>query len=94
MEAMREKKWIALCVVALVVLAMMNLPDATSARVKGAVRDGVSPLQAVLSGGMHEAREILRYVRGVGDLAAENRALTEQLAALKKSVLWLQRSCC
>jgi len=75
-----------LCVVALVVLAMLNLPDATTARVKGVVRDGVSPLQAVLSGGMHELGDIYRYVRGVGDLAAENRALTERVTVLRGEV--------
>lgn len=80
---MKEKKWIAICIVALVVLAMLNLPDATSARVKGAVRDGLSPLQLVASGGMREVREIIRYVRGLGDLALENRALTEEVAYLR-----------
>jgi rod shape-determining protein MreC len=83
---MREKKWIALCVAGLLAAAMMNLPDAASARVKGAVRDGISPLQTVLSGGLREAREIWRYLRGVGNLAAENRALTEEAALLRGEV--------
>lgn len=83
---MKEKKWIAICIVALVVLVMLNLPDATSARVKGAVRDGLSPLQLVASGGMREVREIIRYIRGLGDLAQENRALTEEVANLRGEV--------
>lgn len=83
---MKEKKWIAICIVALVVLAMMNLPDATSARVKGAVRDGLSPLQLVVSGGMREVGEIFRYIRGLSDLAQENRALTEEVAYLRSEV--------
>ena len=64
-------------------LAMMNLPDSASRRVKGVVRDGISPLQAVLRGGVRELREISRYVRGIGDLALENRALSEEIVYLR-----------
>ncbi|MBR6021767.1 MAG: rod shape-determining protein MreC [Kiritimatiellae bacterium] len=83
---MKESKWIALCVVALATVAMMNLPDAATARVKGAVRDGVSPLQHAVSGGMRGAREVWRYVRGIGDLVVENKRLTEQVTALRGEV--------
>ncbi len=64
-------------------LAMMNLPDSASRRVKGAVRDGISPLQGVLRGGVRELRDIFRYVRGIGDLALENRALSEEIVYLR-----------
>ena len=64
-------------------LAMMNLPDSASRRVKGAVRDGISPLQAALRGGARELQEIFRYVRGIGDLALENRALSEEIVYLR-----------
>ena len=80
---MKDHRWIALCAIALVVLAMMNLPESASLRVKGAVRDGISPLQAVLRGGVRELREIVRYVRGIGDLALENRALSEEIVYLR-----------
>ena len=80
---MKERRWIALCAIGLVVLAMMNLPDSASLRVKGAVRDGISPLQAVLRGSVREIREIFRYIRGLGDLALENRALTEEIVYLR-----------
>ena len=76
---MKDRRWIALCAIGLVVLAMLNLPDAASRRVKGAVRDGISPLQAGLRGGVRETRDVVRYVRGLGDLALENRALTEEI---------------
>ena len=80
---MRDRRWIALCAIGLVVLAMLNLPDAASRRVKGAVRDGISPLQAGLRGGVRETRDVVRYVRGLGDLALENRALTEEIVYLR-----------
>lgn len=80
---MKERRWIALCAIGLVVLAMMNLPDSASVRVKGAVRDGISPLQAALRGGVRELRETFRYVRGIGDLALENRALSEEIVYLR-----------
>ena len=80
---MKERGWIALCVLALAVLAVMNLPEKASVRVKGAIRDGVSPLQAGVRGGMREIGETWRYVRGIGDLALENRALSEEIAYLR-----------
>lgn len=80
---MKDRRWIALCAIGLVVLVTMNLPDAASSRVKGAVRDGLSPLQAVLRGGVREGREIIRYIRGIGDLALENRALSEEIVYLR-----------
>ncbi len=80
---MNERRWIALCAIALVVLATVNLPDSASSRVKGAVRDGISPLQAALRGGVRDLREILHYIRGIGDLALENRALSEELVYLR-----------
>ena len=64
-------------------LVTMNLPDAASSRVKGAVRDGLSPLQAVVRGGVREGRDIIRYIRGIGDLALENRALSEEIVYLR-----------
>ena len=80
---MKDRRWIALCAIGLVVLAMMNLPDSASLRVKGAVRDGISPLQAALRGGVRELQDIIRYIRGVRDLAMENRALTEEIVYLR-----------
>ncbi len=80
---MKDRRWIALCAIGLVVLAMMNLPDSASRRVKGAVRDGISPLQAVLRGGARELQDIVRYIRGIGDMALENRALSEEIVYLR-----------
>jgi rod shape-determining protein MreC len=80
---MKDRRWIALCAIGLVVLAMLNLPEAASRRVKGAVRDGISPLQAGLRGGVRESRDVVRYVRGLGDLALENRALSEEIVYLR-----------
>lgn len=80
---MKDRKWIALCAIGLVVLVLMNLPDAASSRMKGVVRDGVSPLQAMIRGGWREVREAFRYIRGIGDLALENRSLSEEIVYLR-----------
>jgi rod shape-determining protein MreC len=72
-----------LCALALAVLAVVNLPEEASLKVKGAIRDGVSPLQAGVRGGMREIGETWRYVRGIGDLALENRALSEEITYLR-----------
>lgn len=80
---MKDRGWIALCAIGLVVLAVMNLPEAASLRVKGVIRDGVSPLQEGVRGGMRGVREVFRYIRGIGDLALENRALSEEIVYLR-----------
>ena len=80
---MKERRWITLCATGLVVLAMMNLPDSASLRVKGAVRDGISPLQAALRGGVREIQDIWGYIRGLRDLAMENRGLSEEIVYLR-----------
>ena len=69
--------------VGLAVLAMMNLPDSASRRVKGAVRDGISPLQGVLRGGVRELQDIVRYIQGIRDIAQENRGLSEEIVYLR-----------
>ena len=80
---MKDRRWIALCAIGLIVLAMMNLPDSASLRVKGAVRDGISPLQAALRGGVREIQDIWGYIRGIRDLAMENRGLSEEIVYLR-----------
>lgn len=80
---MKDRRWIALCAIGGIVLAMMNLPDSASLRVKGAVRDGISPLQAALQGGVRELKDILRYIRGIRDLVLENRGLSEEIVYLR-----------
>ncbi len=80
---MKDRRWIALCTIGLIVLAMMNLSDSASLRVKGVVRDGISPLQTALRGGVRNLREIFRYIRGIGDLAMENRGLSEEIVYLR-----------
>ena len=83
---MKEHRWIALCAIALVVLAMMNLPEPASQRVKGVVRDGISPLQGMLRGGVRQVRETFRYIRGLGDLVLENRGLSEEIVFLRGEI--------
>jgi rod shape-determining protein MreC len=80
---MKDRRWIALCAIGLIVLAMMNLPDSASLRVKGAVRDGISPLQAGLRGGVRELQDVFRYIRGLRDMAKENRGLSEEIVYLR-----------
>ncbi len=87
---MKERRWITLSALALVALVMFNLPETTSRRVKGAVRDGISPLQAVWHRGLRGLRETFRYIRGIGDLALENRALSEEIVYLHGQVRMAQ----
>ncbi|HOE00912.1 MAG TPA: rod shape-determining protein MreC [Kiritimatiellia bacterium] len=87
---MKKRRWIMLSALALVALVLFNLPEATSTRVKGAVRDGISPLQAAWHRGLRGLRETFRYIRGLGDLALENRALSEEIVYLRGQVRMAQ----
>lgn len=80
---MKERKWIAVCVIVLIALLAWNMPDGASSRVKSVVRDGLSPLQALATGGVREFRAIIQYIRGLGDLVLENRALNEEIVYLR-----------
>lgn len=77
---MNNRKWIALSALVLTLLATWNLPPAASSSIKSAVRDGLSPLQAVATTGAVRFREAVRYLRGIGNLVEENRALHDTLA--------------
>ncbi|OGV42256.1 MAG: rod shape-determining protein MreC [Lentisphaerae bacterium GWF2_57_35] len=75
--------WIALGVV---LLAVLNLPEAVSLQVKAALRDGVAPLQGALASSVRNTKEIFRLIRGFGGLAVENEQLAAEVVRLRNEV--------
>jgi len=83
---MREKGLIVWIMLAAVLLAVLNLPESVSQQVKAAIRDGVAPLQAAITGLGRGLREAGRALRGSGGRAAENRRLAAELVNLRNEV--------
>lgn len=80
---MKDRRWIVLCCFGLVIAVLMNLPESAESRVKGAVRDGVVPIQSGLSGSLRRIRDLWSYLRGVGDLAMRNAELSGEITRLR-----------
>jgi len=66
--------------------AILNLPLSASRRLKGVVREAVSPLQDVVSSFSFRIKEAGRALRGLGGLARENREMSAELIRLRQRV--------
>ncbi len=67
-------------------LVLLNLPDSATRQIKGALREGIAPLQSLLANTSRKSREGLRTMRGFGTLAAENERLSAELIRLSLEV--------
>jgi rod shape-determining protein MreC len=83
---MRDRSIVIWVLVAAVLLTVLNLPPAVSARAKGAVREAVAPLQSVLSGFSRKVSESVKSIRGIGGLMIENEKMAAELAHLRNEV--------
>lgn len=79
--------WIVLGVV---LLGVLNLPASTERSIKAAVREGISPLQSVVTSASRTIRETLKTPRGLGGITLENRRLASEVIALRNEV-WALR---
>ena len=83
---MRDRSIVLWVVLGAVLLVVLNLPAAVSDRAKGMLREGVAPLQGVLSGFSRWMGESVRSVRGIGGLARENQQMSTELVRLRNEV--------
>ncbi len=79
--------WIVLLTV---LLALLNLPLPLAAGIKASVRETLAPLHALISRAGLRLREAFDTLRGIGGLAAENRALQAEMLRLRTEVRSLQ----
>ncbi|NCC52254.1 MAG: rod shape-determining protein MreC [Spartobacteria bacterium] len=77
-------------VIILVLVALLNLPDAVSGRVKDALREGVAPLQQVFSVFSFRIKEAGTALRGLGGAVRENREMAAELTRLRGYVRHLR----
>jgi rod shape-determining protein MreC len=90
---MGNTRWLAVFALVLAAVAAWNLPRLTAGeRLEGALRDGLSPLQEAAHGGATRFREAVRYLRGVGDLVSENRALRREAEELRSRLAVLEEA--
>lgn len=90
---MGNGKWFAVFALVLAALAAWNLPRLTAGeRLESALRDGLAPLQEAAHDGAVRFRESVRYVRGLGDLVSENRALRREAEALRSRLAVLEEA--
>lgn len=71
-------------------LAIANLPPRAAQAIKSGVREFLAPIHALMSGVAIHVRESASAIRGIGGLAAENRALQEELLRLRLEMRSLQ----
>ncbi|MCX7819080.1 MAG: rod shape-determining protein MreC [Kiritimatiellae bacterium] len=71
-------------------LAIVNLPMPAARAVKAGVREFLAPLHALIARTSVHLRESLSAIRGIGGLAAENRALQEEMLRLRLEMRALQ----
>jgi rod shape-determining protein MreC len=83
---MREKSLIVWIVLIAALLAVLNLPDSVSGKVKAAFRDVLAPLQSGVSTLTQRTRERIQSLRGYGRLLKENEKMSVQLALLRNEV--------
>jgi rod shape-determining protein MreC len=90
---MGNGKWLAVFALVLAALAAWNLPRLTAGeRLESALRDGLAPLQEAAHDGATRFREAVRYLRGLGDLVSENRALRREAEALRSRLAVLEEA--
>jgi rod shape-determining protein MreC len=77
-------------VLAAVLIIVLNLPPSVSGRAKSMLREGLAPLQQLLSGMSLRVKEAAAGLRGLGGLARENQEMEGELARLRNDVRDLQ----
>jgi len=82
----RERGFIVWVVLGILLLVLLNLPTGLSRNIKAMVREGLAPLQGLVSGTSHKALETLESVRGIGGLVAENQQMAGELVRLRNEV--------
>ncbi len=87
---MRNRSFIAGCVLAGALLLLFLLPGSLSTRLKGSLREGLAPLHEVLSNAGLRLREAGSTIRGFGGLVGENRRMAENLIRLQEEVRRLE----
>lgn len=86
----RERKLITALVLGVALLAVLNMPDATRARIESSLREGLAPLQALMAQTAQRVQQVVLFVRGIGGMAGENRAMAAELVRLRSEVRYLR----
>jgi rod shape-determining protein MreC len=86
----RERSVLIWLVLGAALLVALNLPESLSQRGKSAIREFLAPLQSLVSGTTTRAQQLVLFVRGLGDLARDNQAMSGELVRLRSELRYLE----
>ena len=83
---MRDKTFLIWIAIAVVIVAVLNLPPFLERKVKSVAREVVAPMQQTVSVFGARLKEAASVIRGLGGMAAENREMSKELTRLRNEI--------
>ncbi len=77
-------------VLAVTLVAVLNLPDHARMRIESSLREGLAPLQALIARTAQTVQQMGLMIRGIGGMASENQAMAAELVRLRSEVRYLR----
>ncbi len=84
---MRERGSIVWFALVVTLVAALNLPGGIGNRARAGLRELVAPLQGVVTTAVRRAGGARDAIRGIGDLAEQNRIMEKELVRLRNELL-------
>lgn len=69
-----------------VLLVLLNLPDGITQRIRGTLREGIAPLQELVSRTTQNITKTTRSIKSLGELLEENKTFEAELVNLRSRV--------
>lgn len=87
---MRERSITIWLILGTALIVALNLPESVSNRGKAVIREFLSPLQSLVSSINHNARQGFNALRGLGDMALDNRNMAAEVTRLRSELRYLE----
>jgi len=89
-QAVRERNISIWLILGAVLLVALNLPESMSNRGKSIIREFLAPLQELVTTVNRGGQQWFTAVRGLGDMAIENRHMAAELTRLRSELRYLE----
>lgn len=86
----RERSITVWLILGTALIVALNLPESVSDRGKSAIREFLAPLQELVSSLNQNIRQGAGAIRGLGDLALDNRHMAAELTRLRSELRYLE----
>lgn len=87
---MRERTISLWLILGTALIVALNLPESVSNQGKAAIREFIAPLQGLVSGVTYQVQQGVSAIRGLGDLALDNRNMAAELTRLRSELRYLE----